>query len=228
MPSALATAAKIAEPILHSPCLIETVEYLQQRLAEEAARRDRFYEEMTPSEKVEFIEGEIFLHSPALAAHTEARAKISRLLDYFASIHRIGKVFDEKALCVFPRNDFEPDVVFFKTEKAKKVNGNTLKFPIPDLVVEVLSDSTMRHDRGVKFRDYEAHGVSEYWIVDSDAKVVEQYVLINGSFELVLKSGKGEIESSVVAGFSVAIAAFFDVEAHLDAIEQIMAARKKK
>jgi Uma2 family endonuclease len=50
----------------------------------------------------------------------------------------------------------------------------------PDLVVEILSDSTERRDRGVKRERYGAFGVSEYWIVDTDAKHVELYRLIGG------------------------------------------------
>ncbi|GAB2598351.1 Uma2 family endonuclease [Spirosoma areae] len=41
-----------------------------------------------------------------------------------------------------------------------------MKLPAPDLVIEVLSKSTARRDRGVKFTDYAANGIAEYWIVN--------------------------------------------------------------
>ena len=45
----------------------------------------------------------------------------------------------------------------------------------PDLVVEVLSHSTMRNDRARKKDVYAKCGVREYWIVSSGDKSVEVY-----------------------------------------------------
>ena len=41
------------------------------------------------------------------------------------------------------------------------------------LAAEVVSPSSARYDRIVKRRIYQEHGVSTYWIVDLDARVVE-------------------------------------------------------
>ena len=54
----------------------------------------------------------------------------------------------------------------------------------PDLVVEILSRSTGRYDRGHKRDVYEKHGVREYWIVDPIRLSLEQYVLTDGKFHL--------------------------------------------
>jgi Uma2 family endonuclease len=43
----------------------------------------------------------------------------------------------------------------------------------PDLVVEVLSPSTARDDKTVKFRLYEQHGSRELWLIDPTAEYVE-------------------------------------------------------
>lgn len=52
----------------------------------------------------------------------------------------------------------------------------------PDLVVEVLSPSTAHRDRGLKLDLYQKAGVSEYWIVDPERRMVQQYVLTAGEF----------------------------------------------
>ena len=135
----------------------------------------------------------------------------------------LGEVRDEKCLCVFPRNDYEPDVVFFGHEKSAAFTKQTMKFPVPDLAVEVLSDTTEQRDRGVKFEDYEAHGVREYWIVDAEAESVEQYVLEEGVFRLLLKSGSGDIESRVVTGFRIPIRAIFDSATNLETLRRLLA-----
>lgn len=55
---------------------------------------------------------------------------------------------------------------------------------VPDLVVEVLSPSTARNDRGHMKAVYEAAGVREYWIVETETKSIEVYLLKDGKFVL--------------------------------------------
>jgi Uma2 family endonuclease len=47
----------------------------------------------------------------------------------------------------------------------------------PDLVVEVVSPSTVKRDRGPKLQAYGRYGITEYWIVDHDGGTVEAYRL---------------------------------------------------
>lgn len=47
----------------------------------------------------------------------------------------------------------------------------------PDLVMEILSPSTQRHDKLTKFNLYQQAGVREYWIVDPASKSVQVFVL---------------------------------------------------
>lgn len=55
----------------------------------------------------------------------------------------------------------------------------------PDMVVEVLSPSTQRHDRLVKLNLYQRAGVREYWIVDPDSQTVQVMLQdSSGSFQL--------------------------------------------
>jgi hypothetical protein len=75
----------------------------------------------------------------------------------------------------------------------------------------------------VKFQDYEAHGVHEYWIVDAEQRVIEQYVLTNGRYGLKMKSGTGTLSSGVVTGFGVSVEAFFDSKANTEALRLLLA-----
>ena len=211
------------EELLASPTLPETVARLNSALADERQRRAKFYDEITPDMKAEFINGEIIMHSPATDEHTQFRGFIEKLLSTYVDVHELGIVRAEKALCVFPRNDYEPDIVFFCSEKAAKIRGKTLKFPVPDFVCEVLSDSTAKRDRGVKFQDYEAHGVREYWIVNPDRRELEQYVLERGRYVLRMKSRTGEVTSAAIKGFRAPLAAFFHTKANLAALRELLA-----
>jgi len=63
----------------------------------------------------------------------------------------------------------------------------------PDLVVEVLSPSTARNDRLIKFNSYEKAGVKEYWIVDPYNMSVEIYTLDRVSYEQTAIFGKDDL-----------------------------------
>lgn len=54
----------------------------------------------------------------------------------------------------------------------------------PDFVVEVLSPSTAKNDRGYKKDMYERAGVREYWIVEPTMRMVEVYLLSDGKYYL--------------------------------------------
>lgn len=218
----MTTALPDLEMILSSPCLPDIAETINRQLREESAMRTRFYQDMSDERKMEFIGGEIIMHSPARNWHLEAKKHLLALLDIHVRIHGLGEVRDEKCLCVFPRNDYEPDIVFFGPEKAAGFHPETLRFPVPDFVVEVLSDSTEVRDRGVKFKDFEAHGVREYWIIDPEIRVTEQYVLTDGAFELRMKSATGELVSEAVPGFRLPVAAIFDPAANLAALRFLL------
>ena len=209
-------------PLLKSPCLPEIAATLNDRLRTENVARQRFYDEMTDSEKVEFIDGEIIMHSPARNRHLLANYNLVTLLGTFVRRHALGEIREEKCLCVFPRNDYEPDIVYFVPEKANSFVPETMRFPIPDFVVEILSESTESRDRGVKFEDYEAHGVREYWLIDADVEIVEQYVIENGRFQLLSKSGSGEITCRVIAGFRIPIRAIFDSSMNLQTLKSLL------
>lgn len=212
----------LLEPILESPRLPELVDELQDRLAEERARRQRFYEETPEGVKAEFINGQVIMHSPARDRHTRVRHFLHELLELFVSLRGLGLVRGEKSLCVFPRNDYEPDVCFFGKEKSAVIAPDTLHYPVPDFIAEVLSESTEATDRGRKFEDYAAHGVGEYWILDPDQEIVEQYVNREGTYALKQKSGTGELRSVVVPGFAIPVRALFDAGARLAALRTLL------
>ena len=213
----------LLQPVLHSPQLVEAVDRLQQQIESERELRQQFYDEMTPEQKVEFINGEVVLHSPARNRHLDASSELLMLLKAHVKRHGLGTVKTEKCLCVFPRNDYEPDIVYFGAEKTALLEPETMRFPIPDFVVEVLSESTEQRDRGVKFDDFAAHGVEEYWIIDTESECVEQYIPGKGGvYDLVLKSGQGTIQSRVIEGFVVEIRAIFDEEINLRELHRIL------
>lgn len=54
----------------------------------------------------------------------------------------------------------------------------------PDMIAEVLSPSTQRHDRLVKYNLYQCAGVREYWIIDPENRTVQVSVLDGTRYRL--------------------------------------------
>ena len=140
------------QEVLNSHWLPQIAARIQEKLVNEKAARERFYEEMSERDKTEFIDGEVIVHSPARDWHTEAVQNLQMLLHLWAK-KLGGKVRSEKALCVFKRNDYEPDIVYFGVEKAKSIGGGTMKYPVPEFIVGGVSERTTKNDRGGKFED---------------------------------------------------------------------------
>lgn len=47
----------------------------------------------------------------------------------------------------------------------------------PNLIIEIISPSSVIRDRKIKRDLYERHGVREYWIVDGHENTIEVYLL---------------------------------------------------
>ena len=204
------------------PTLPEFVAELDARLGAERERRRRFYEAIPDGAKWEFIQGEVVMHSPDRVRHLAVRRNLETLLWNRVNRRGLGTVLAEKGLCVFPRNDLMPDVVFFGPEKAASLDPGQHRLPIPDFACEILSDSTVDRDRGVKFRDYQAHGVGEYWLVDPLSETLEQYLLGEGGYALELKSRTGSVRSRVGDGFEIPVRSLFGSAENLAALRALV------
>jgi Uma2 family endonuclease len=55
----------------------------------------------------------------------------------------------------------------------------------PDLVVEILSESTQSFDRGTKRQVYARYGVDHYWIVDPEARTLSEHVRRGNDYALL-------------------------------------------
>ncbi|HEY0828533.1 MAG TPA: Uma2 family endonuclease [Bacilli bacterium] len=79
-------------------------------------------------------------------------------------------------------NVVQPDIIFIRNDNLHIIRDGWVK-GIPDLLVEVLSPSTGKHDLFHKKTLYERFGVKEYWIADPVYAVVYQYKLEDGSYK---------------------------------------------
>lgn len=135
------------------------------------------------NDHIEIIDGEAFLMAAPSSTHQAISMEISRQLANF---------LDGKPCRVYPAPF---DVRLFEKDEDVPKDVDTVVEPdisvvcdrnkidslgckgAPDLVVEILSPSSLRKDRLVKLRLYQRAGVREYWIADPENKSVQVFLL---------------------------------------------------
>jgi len=209
----------ITEKLLQDPRAQIIADEIIEYLKEENKKRRQYFDEIDDSVKAEFINGEIVYHSPVNNSHNMVGTRLLTLLMHHVTLYKLGYVGFDKVSTQFTRNVYEPDICFFNLEKSKHFKKKQVVFPVPDFVVEILSDSTEANDRTLKYLDYEMHGVKEYWIIHPMQHFVEQYILNNKKYQLHKKYTEGTIENTVVPGFFVDTEILFDEDAFMLVVE---------
>jgi Uma2 family endonuclease len=163
----------------------------------------------------ELLDGELVAKSAPSPFHQRVSKNIFRALDVFVMSHNLGEVlYAPVDVFLDEYNAPQPDVLFLSTAKAHYVTADGVQ-GAPDLVVEIISPSSVKRDRGLKMKLYERYGVREYWLVDILARTVEVYVNAGNDFELreVFVAGGGEnqppVQSFILAGFTMPVEAVF-------------------
>jgi len=139
------------------------------------------YIEWSDDERWELIDGIPYLMTPAPSPkHQEILGELFRLISNFL----VGKTckpylapFDVR---LFP-NEHRTDRDLVQPDLTVICDPNKITSygceGAPDFIIEILSPSTAKKDKGVKKRLYERAGVKEYWIVDPLHHTIEVYLL---------------------------------------------------
>ena len=130
----------------------------------------------------ELIDGQVVAMSPRPTInHNFASGRLYSIFDHFLRGKPCVPFSDGVDLYLSEKNHFIPDMMVVCDKDKVKDDGI---YGAPSLVVEVLSPSTAKRDKGYKKDAYEAAGVQEYWIVDTNSKSIEVYLLKNGRYTL--------------------------------------------
>lgn len=130
----------------------------------------------------ELVDGVIVMMSPRPTVnHNRVAYNIATLFDVYLHGKKCVPFSDGVDLFLDEKNRFVPDFMIVCDPEKIKPNG---VYGTPDLVVEVLSPTTMKNDRSVKKEIYARCGVKEYWLADPSNKTVEIYYGDGGAFAL--------------------------------------------
>ena len=139
-------------------------------------------------ERIELIDGAPVMMAPPSRAHQKISGELGRQLGNYLDGKKCEVYAAPFAVRLFEKSGDRPENVDTLVEPDLSVVCDPDKLDdvgckgAPDLIIEVLSPSTQRHDRLVKYNLYQRAGVREYWTVDPTAKSVQTFVLEDGHY----------------------------------------------
>lgn len=156
----------------------------------------------------EIIDGEHCVNPAPIPAHQYVSRHLQfALFDLFERSGR-GQVINAPIDVQLGEHDIvEPDLVLVRAERAHIITQTRI-IGVPDLLIEILSPGTRKHDRERKRVLYERAGVPEYWIVDPDAHAIEQLVLRDGQYHRVPVVGD-RVTAHTIADLAVHVPAIW-------------------
>ncbi len=154
--------------------------------------------------RYEIIDGELFVTPSRRTAHQIAVANLLYYLSEFVKRRTLGRVFTAPFDVVFSRFDVvEPDLLYISKARASVLTEKNVQ-GAPDLVIEVLSETTAKIDRTTKLKLYSRFGVQEYWIIDPVSCFAEIYRQQKEGLQSAATLGSADsLTSPLFPGFSL-------------------------
>lgn len=141
-------------------------------------------------ERVELIDGTPVMMAPPSRIHQKISAELGRQLGNYLEGKKCEVYAAPFAVRLFEKAGDRPEDVDTLVEPDLSVVCDPDKLDdmgckgAPDLIIEILSPSTQRHDRLTKYNLYERAGVYEYWIVSPEERTVQVSVLDGGRYRV--------------------------------------------
>jgi Uma2 family endonuclease len=168
---------------------------------------DEFLDWADEDTLAEWVDGEVIMTSPASVKHQEIKSFIAEVLKKYAKLNDLGKVLDAPFQMKLTESGREPDVIFIAKANLGKLQS-TFYDGGADIAVEVVSPESVNRDKTDKYKEYEAGGVREYWLIDAVEDKATFYRLENGKYKQI-KLQDGKFYSDVMPGLWLHIAWFW-------------------
>ncbi len=160
----------------------------------------------------EILDGEHYVTPAPLTRHQRVSSRLHGTLEPFVFERQLGLVLAAPTDVVLSPHDVtQPDLLFVSKARTGIVTEENLQ-GAPDLVVEILSESTRRRDERLKHDLYERFGVQEYWLVDSERRTIRVFRRQGDRFhraaELAAAAGDS-LASPLFPGLTIPLASLF-------------------
>ena len=164
------------------------------------------YRHAPEDKRYELHDGDLVLVPSPSRPHQNTSLELSTEFNLFIRRTGAGFAFAVPFDVVLSDTDVvQPDIVFVSREREYIISHNNIQ-GVPDLIIEVLSPSTSHRDRTFKRALYARHGVTEFWLVDTDSHTIEVLLLGTEGYEAIATYGAGQtLTSPTLTGFTLNI-----------------------
>jgi len=173
------------------------------------------------NQRIELVNGRLEFLAMPTDTHEELLEFLFEALKAFVNARQLGKVrFSGIRVRTIPGKMREPDVLFLRKEKFHLRHNRA--WDGIDLAMEVVSDDPKDRQRDYvdKLAEYAEAGISEYWIVDYQERVVIVNKLVDGEYAEQGRFVAGDqAASALLEGFEVDVQALFTAADELKADE---------
>ncbi len=206
------TMAKLRRPVvLNSKASVKVYNALMGVEVIPKITFEEFRQFPVDGKRYELVRGEVRVTPVPATRHQAIVQNLSGNLWPFVIKNRLGEVWTAP-LDVRLSEDtaFQPDLIFVSNARAGIIQEDWIA-GAPDLVVEVSSPSTMTYDRATKLPIYAESGVSEFWLIDSQAKSVEVLKLEGKKYFVdAVLAGDQILTSNLFPGWQLPLHDLFD------------------
>lgn len=156
---------------------------------------------------VEFIDGVLETIPTPSDLHQASSWQLTLLLsDVIARIPGAVLRYAPLTVILDDKNAPEPDIFVVLPGGLCQRDVHGYWRGAPDLIVEILSPTSVRRDKIQKFELYERAGVREYWIVDPEPRSIEVWALRDGIYErLGIHQSGAVFLSPALGGVEIAV-----------------------
>jgi len=145
----------------------------------------RDYLELKDEKRYEVINGELIMVPAPSYGHQKSSSNLVRILDHYVYNNKLGEILFAPFDVILDDNTIvQPDILFISKENLENIKERGL-FGVPDLVVEIVSPSSLKIDIKDKRQIYEKFSVKEYWLIFPKEKIIEILTLNSlGKYEV--------------------------------------------
>jgi len=156
----------------------------------------------------EIINGKALMSPAPELFHQRWARKIFLAVERHVEAGKLGEVFFAPVDVVLDEHNIvQPDLVFVTSANAGLLERRGI-MGAPDIVVEIISPTTLRRDRYDKRELYARFGVREYWLADVANRSIEVLSLKSNGYQLVsCATDTGKVHSEILPGFELDLAA---------------------
>ena len=179
------------DPPLPKPIALRSLDAFREWMHTAAPERGRFW----------FVRGkfEADMSPEKISVHNFVKAALYGTLVNLVQQRDLGEIFPDGAFLVNEAADLgtEPDMMFcswdcLSEERVKirawrkETDGDVEVHGTPDMVVEIVSDSSVQKDNVELRQSYFDAGIPEYWLIDArDEGEIQFQLLVRGTDEYV-------------------------------------------